>query len=619
MDIFKNKCYKVFPLSIFITKCTEEKVTFNDSGKILIYKDKISLNETKLSFTYNSNSYIYQNNEGFIINKNLDINNFLNVDCYLDHGIFYSSKIEINIIKENLKDYCIGEIVIFNNDDKEVKLKNKIINTDYQYQLHYFPKLQLNNLKFKLNDKDFEITFKENLSEKSLYDIVYNYQNTKKTINYYDMIKEIIKNICSDYNENYILKKINNKAFDKNNNENNKGIYKDFLDCLMNGKNLTIGLGYVIEIKDVLLNDNLSKIYKIENSKKEEIIGLLNGEYEEKNYSELQKKLNQSENFKNIIIQTVENDTAIHDLSNVKITIIEDNGEGENRVITPKKCTIKFEAGNNLFITDNTNYPASKSINFSEDEGGITTDTNIEKYINTKYDKIKNNCIITSLGDNCGKFEDGTVVTVTINNEINGITSVKDPKKVYVKVQFKVSDDSKFRFKGSLVEKNEFNLVLEKNKKISNLLTEIVTKLVNKNLKDGYKIEKDNNIINDNEEELVDNAKYIITLANDDSNFVEKIEDKPEDKDKAKKDSLINECEKLLSDIKNLDSSYNEPINEDDSVENLESLKDKLTSKLNKLKNKKPEENNNNNNTNKTKYCGKEKGKKTKKSGKGCC
>jgi len=44
MDIFKNKYYKVFPLSIFITKCADGEVTF-DKEHIKIYESLIKVDK----------------------------------------------------------------------------------------------------------------------------------------------------------------------------------------------------------------------------------------------------------------------------------------------------------------------------------------------------------------------------------------------------------------------------------------------------------------------------------------------------------------------------------------------------------------------------------------------
>ena len=70
------------------------------------------------------------------------------------------------------------------------------------------------------------------------------------------------------------------------------------------------------------------------------------------------------------------------------------------------------------------------------------------------------------------------------------------------------------------------------------------------------------------------------------------IEEKPKytDSEVVKKTALINECNKLVNEIKALNSSYDKTINNSDSVENLEILKTELTNKLNELKNKEPKD-----------------------------
>ena len=84
-------------------------------------------------------------------------------------------------------------------------------------------------------------------------------------------------------------------------------------------------------------------------------------------------------------------------------------------------------------------------------------------------------------------------------------------------------------------------------------------------------------------EKLTDGLKV------DDSKVDDPTEDNPtDDTEMVKKTALIKQCKDLLNKIKALDSSYDITINDSDSVKNLESLKIKLKTKLNELKNKKP-------------------------------
>ena len=327
---------------------------------------------------------------------------------------------------------------------------------------------------------------------------------------------------------------------EKDKDKNNLDIYKSFIEKLQDDKVKEIKI--VLDnhchpkINNILLSEDLGKIYKITDDKKDEIKNLLDNDYESYKYSELQNALKDDADYKNIKIENGEEDIEIDDISNVTITITADP---DKKITVPKQCTINFKAGNNLFIKNSEKYPTSKIIDFSDSEGEIITETDIVNYINKTYPDIKDKCTIISTNGESGKFEDGIVVTVTINEEIPGITSAKDPNKVYVNVKFKVSDTNKFKLNGKLATSNNFDFELEKCKKISDLLTEIIKKLDNTDLKNGYKIEKDNTVVDNKETELVDGATYIITLDNNDTNFVVEIK-KEDPKGKGKEEGKDN-------------------------------------------------------------------------------
>ena len=509
MGFLKNKYYKVFPLSIFITKCTEEKVTFAKTDEIEIYQGKVTLSKGELKFE--DPELLCFNGEGFNISKNIKYDNLLGIDNYFTYwggfGMGGYKKYYLATLQDSLKNYSYG---FFSEKDENGDLVKDGTNfiSNHKYKFYFYKKLNFTKLNFILNGVDFKFTFKEEFNERDLYLTVKNYRKGKGTINF-----------CSNYNENYILKKINNGVLAKNNNESNKGIYIKFLDCLINGKNLKIDLGCKINIKDVLLSKDLEKIYKIKGDKKNEIINLLNGEYEDKKYLSLQKKLKGNDNFKNITIENGDIDKDIENLDDITITITADP---ENKIIVPKQCTIKFEAGDGLYITDNTGYLAKKSITFSDSEGGITTETNIEKYINTKYDKIKDKYAIMQTGDDSVNFKDETVVTVTIHDVIPGITSKQDYNKVYVNVQFKVLDNTKYKLKGDILKLNNNKFELEKNSKYENLIKKVKAKLGGISFKNGFTVLY-NNINFTTGSNLTNDGIYTFILVDDDPNFVEEI------------------------------------------------------------------------------------------------
>ena len=615
MNLFKNKYCKIFIFVPCVTQCSdseeddeddddEEEITYKN-GHIKFYKTYLIIDEKgNVSENFNTNLLFSNCDKLEVAEKFSNINEIIKCSFTDGNNNVVSNEAEI---KSELNKYKMEFVNIKTSETDTPKRYDELIdfikNNFYDFLL--FPKLE-GRITFKNKyNQTINSELYKNISTFDVYKKAKKINKENFAYRIFRILHHLIKTNSYFPEKAEKIIKINNDEINHIDDSKNLEIYKKFLENLNdeNGKiEIVIDDRYDINVTNVLLSDELSKIYKVEKKKEEDIKDLfVRNYYHESKYSGLQVFLKNHDVFKNTKLKNEDSDKDIEDLNNVTITITDDP---DKEVITHKKCTINFEVSKGLFIIDNTKYPASKNIEFSD--SGITTETDINDYINKTYFNIKDICTITTQDDNKGKFEDGTVVTVTINKEKEGITTKKDPHKVYVNVKFKVSDTNKFKFKGSLVETNEFDLEFDKDKKITDLLNEITKKLGNKNLKDGYVIEKDNNIVNNNEDKLVDNGTYSITLADNDPNFVEEIKqtpidepaDKPEDTDKAKKDVLINECKNLLSDIKNLDSSYSEPINEDDSVENLNILKDELTSKLNKLKNKKPEENNNNNNNN---------------------
>jgi len=413
-----------------------------------------------------------------------------------------------------------------------------MLNKDYVYKFFLYHLLEKKiNLKNKSN-QIIKLDFKEDISTCEVIEIAKDFKTENFTKRIIDILKEIYEDFDSEAEK---ILEIDKKKINHEDNSKNLNIYRDFLKNLDNeSKSIEIVIDdyYKINITNVLLSNNLSKIYKINDDKKDKIIDILNGDYKSYKYSSLQEELDKDENFKNVKILNGDNKTEISDLNNVTITITEDKGKDKNRVIVPKQCTIEFKAGNNLFIIDRTKYPTSKIIDFSDSEGGITTDTNIEKYINDNYKEINGKSIkITPIGHNDGKFKDETVVTVTINEVIAGITSAKDPNKVYVKVNFEVSDKTKYKLKENILKLNNNELELEKDSKYEDLIDKVKANLGGTSFKDGFTVLYNNSDFTSGNN-LTNDGVYTFKLDNLDTNFVEEIvkdkpekpEDKPEDK-----------------------------------------------------------------------------------------
>ena len=64
----------------------------------------------------------------------------------------------------------------------------------------------------------------------------------------------------------------------------------------------------------------------------------------------------------------------------------------------------------------------------------------------------------------------------------------------------------------------------------------------------------------------------------------------PPTQEEIEKNNIIDECEKLILEIKNIKHAYSKIINKNDTKENLKTLKTQLENELNNLQNKKPDE-----------------------------
>jgi len=536
MNIFKNKYYKIFPLSIFITKCADAKVTFIEKCKINIYKTEIKYDEK--NFIDKNYNLLCSNNENFSINKKSSIENLLSINNYNDIN---NKKIELGEIKKQLSDYTYMSHNVYKEKNGKIdfKIGNDFID-NYKYNFYFYKNLNFNNIKFKLDNNDFKVSFKSNITTMNIYDVIEEYKKTEKEedYRYSDIIEKILNEICNGFNaENYFLV-INKKEINYNDDNITKEIYKNFISRLLNNEEINVELkkSYHLIINEVLLSNDLTKIYKIDNNKVKDLKVFLTSDYPEKKYLDLQNDLKDDDDYEKVKIENGEKDTEITNIDDVTITITADP---DKKIIVPKQCTIEFKAGNNLFITDSTNYPTSKIIDFSDIEGGITTDINIENYINKTYPDIKDKCTITKTNDNSGNFKDGTVVTVTIDKEIDGITTKKDPNKVYVKVNFEVSDNTKYKLKENILKLNNNELEFEKDSKYENLIEKIKKNLGNISFKDGFTVIFSNsNFTSGNN--LTNDGVYTFKLDNLDTNFVEEIvkdkQEKPEDHKNPKKD-----------------------------------------------------------------------------------
>ena len=446
MDIFKNKYYKVFPLSIFITQCTDsdsEDEEEENSKEVKFEEDHIKFYKSSIKFDEGGNvkeetnsTFLFSNSGQLSVNRFYkDIHQLIECECRFKNGECIYDAEEV---RKKLRNYTSRQLSVTDKDGNSYSRSfndKRIFFDNCFYKFYLFLLLEKKIVLKNKSNQTIEFNFRDNVTTYDVFGIAKKF----KTENFTERIFRILTGIYKDFNSKAEkIIKIGKKEIDHKNDKNNLKTYIDFLEALdKEGEKIEIVIDdhYGIKVTDVLLSDNLSKTYNINTDAKAELEDSLNKKYlVEKKYSKLQEALNEIFGFSGVKIQNGDTDKDIENLDNVTITITYDP---LCRIIVPKKCTIKFEPTNGLFITDNTNYPASKDIEFSD--GGITTDTDIDNYIKDNYKGINGKCTITPTKDNSGKFEDGTVVTVTINGEIEGITTKKDPNQVYVNVTFKVS------------------------------------------------------------------------------------------------------------------------------------------------------------------------------------
>jgi len=292
-------------------------------------------------------------------------------------------------------------------------------------------------------------------------------------------------------------------------------------------------------VKEIKLDKNLEKKYKIVNKYESKKLKM----YKSLDYISLYGELKYKYNFKGINSIKI-NDRYTYGINEeindddiyIKITDI------DNKKITdivPKTAEIKIDSKENIFIIDKEKYK-SKVLDFVEDN--IDTDTVISDYIDktyivNTYPELKEHYDLKVEGGNGDKFEDGAKITVTIKHIIPDITTNKNQNKIYVKVKFEVSDNTKYKLKENILKLNNHEFELEKDSKYENLIEKVKGKLENTAFKDGFTVLYNNSDFTSGSN-LINDGIYTFKLNNEDKNFVEENE-----KEVPKEDNKDNEEE----------------------------------------------------------------------------
>ena len=332
------------------------------------------------------------------------------------------------------------------------------------------------------------------------------------------------------------------------------------------------------KIINLKLDENLERHYKIVKDYKKKLKGYILRFPNTATVGEIMKSLNNKffNELESITVNgknSYENPLASikDDNINIEITSI-DNRNLKN--IVPKTAEIKIDSKENIFIIDKNKYKP-KILNFVKDI--IDTSTDIKQYINKTYSELKGHYDLKIEGGKDGKFEDGTIITITIKDIIPNITTAKNQDKIHVKINFKVSDNTKYKLKENIFKINNQGLELEKDSKYEDLIEKVKGKLENIAFRDGFIVLFNNSNFTVGNL-LTNNGIYTFQLNNLDTEFVEENdkevpkEDNTNDKkNDIKDDDNVEENNKKVpkkenrkDDDKNNEEEHNDDKDDDD-------------------------------------------------------
>ena len=213
---------------------------------------------------------------------------------------------------------------------------------------------------------------------------------------------------------------------------------------------------------------------------------------------------------------------VFYDGQNLKITINAEISGFTKKKVEKCKINVNFEVkdlSKYVFKTPITNISSleiekGKDFNFLKGEIkkhlGKELKSGFVIYKNTKEESNK---------FTAGPLDDKTTYIVVFDETATDFVKKKDKNKLYIKLKFDVADNSNFKLKQGINDIN--SITVEQGKNYNELLNIIKGKLGGKDLKEGFKIyknDKNNEFTTGN---LEDNTTYIIVFDNDDINFVE--------------------------------------------------------------------------------------------------
>jgi len=136
-----------------------------------------------------------------------------------------------------------------------------------------------------------------------------------------------------------------------------------------------------------------------------------------------------------------------------------------------------------------------------------------------------------------GEIEDNITYIVVFDETATDFVKEKEKDNLYINLKFEVTDNNKFKLKQDVTDKD--NIEIQQGKDYNDLLVIIKKHLGGRNLKEGFKIYKNDRNNEFTTGNLENNITYIVVFDNDDTNFVDKKEE-PQKLDPQKTQDITN-------------------------------------------------------------------------------
>lgn len=505
-------------------------------------------------------------------------------DVIDDNGFnIYGSPVNFKLLKEDIKNKKLPSIDSLTNFNKH-ELKNfgedflylpsdtfdvdlgKLIKDEYI--INYFSEYDKsgNSINVKLEDIDkIEITLCKKIYFNENSNLIFN--GNKFNLKDICVGKDVFDLFYKDEDEKletfmHILKYLKNQIEDI---PEDLDEYKCYVESykIENGDSCTMEEGeefsayiedYINNVKDVkktelvinsfanyaydndnyiLLNEDLSKKYKIDGNEKYLEFEIKVNEFVKKFIDELNnkkdKKLLTDEELTNLIPKEFGNDIIIKSeekslVNKKEVKIIINDVNNYKDFINPKKIHLNFEAPDGYVFEDTFN--SEVDVDFSEyddiNEETLLYDC-VLKISHIDLNTIENEILYKNIDEDDSELQElkidpngdinyGLFYKIKLKKPINGITKEFDKNNLLINIKFNIDDNikAKYELDGNFNNIKSPNNKIKIGKKISDLKTYINSNL-GKNIT-NYELKENDTVVNDDDKVLTDNATYIFTF-----------------------------------------------------------------------------------------------------------